>query len=331
MRSRSSRLLAPAVLALAVLAGAPASALVPASTDVVPAAGTAPETTIRPATLERGADPAVPQLLGKTILDGDVRVEVAAQEVQLLGRSGDEYVVLVYPRDASARLQRVAADGTRETIRTDVRGDVVLSRDGLQVLENVLRDGGARTVVTVRSAETGEREVRRSFRGHVRVLDADEERAVLGGSSPSRTLWWHTRTDGTSRISGREGYFADIRADRVATMSGTGEDLCSVLASLPPQAEVLWRSCRRAVVAAAPNGRRLVTTHVYSDGPVGSLQVHGDHGRLLASYDIAGSFGLSTWETGRAMLVQAYGTKKAAIVRCELGDCERASRRVDAP
>lgn len=325
MRSRSSRLLVPAVLALAVLAGAPSAALVPT------AVGTAPETTIRPATLERGANPAVPQLLGRTILDGDVRVKVAAGEVQLIGKSGDEYVVLVHPRNASARVQRVAADGTRETIRKDVRGDVALSRDGLQVFENVLRDGGERTVVTVRSAETGERQARRGFRGYVRVLDADEERAVLGGSSPSRTLWWHTRTDGTSRISGREGYFADIRADRVATMSGTGEDLCSVLATLPPQAEVLWRSCRRAVVASSPNGRRLVTTHVYSDGPVSSLQVNGDHGRLLASYDIAGSLGLATWETDRAMLVQAFGTRKAAIVRCELADCERASRRIDAP
>jgi len=320
VRSRSARLLAPAALAVAAVGASLTSAT----------AGTPPETTIKPASLERGENPAVPQLLGKTILDGDLRIKVAAEEVQLLGRSGDEYVVLVYPRNGSARVQRVAADGDRETIIKNVDGDTLLSRDGQQVFESVVSTD-ARTVVTVRDADSGDREARRTFRGYLRVLDADNGRAILGASSPGRTFRWKTGTGGIVKIAGREGYFADIHADRFATFVGTGESACSTLSSLPPQAEVLWHSCQQAVTAASPNGRRLVTQNIYSDGPVGDLQVSGDHGRLLAGYDTSGYFGRVAFETNRAVLVQAYGTKKAAIVRCVLGECDRASRLIDAP
>lgn len=324
MRSRSARLLAPAVLALAVCA----AGLSPATAAV--AAG-APETVIKPASLERGANPRIPQLLGRTILDRDLRIKVPGREVQLLGASGDDYVVLVYPRSGSPRVLRIATDGTRETVVRDVDGDVTLSRDGAQVFESVLKVPGGRTVVIVRDAETGERETRRTFRGYVDVLDADNGRAILGGSSPARTLRWNTRTDGQVKIAGKAGYFADIRADRFATIAGTGENLCSTLATLPPESEVLWRSCKRAVIAASPNGQRLLTVHVYTDGPNGSFSVRGDHGRVIADYDIDGSFGSATFETNRAVLIQAYGTNKSAIVRCVLADCERASRRIDAP
>ena len=320
MRSRSARRLTPVVLALAVVGAGLTSAT----------AGTPPETTIKPASLERGDNPAIPQMLGKTILDGDRRIKVAGVEVQLLGTSGDDYVVLVYPRNGSPRVQRIAADGASEPIMKNVEGDVAPSRDGKQVYERVLRSDAESTVI-VRDAQTGDRELRRTFRGYVRVLDADNGRAILGGSSPARTLRWNTRTGGTVKIAGREGYFADIRADRFATITGEGENLCSVLSSLPSKSDVLCRSCKRGVLAASPNGRRLVITDVYRDGPTSSLQVHRHHGRLLASYDTPGSFGRAAFETNRAVLIEAMGTKKTAIVRCRPGDCERASRRIDSP
>ena len=316
MRSRS-RLLTPVVLALAVVAASLTSAT----------AGTAPETTIKPASLERGEAPGVPQMLGRTILDGGERIKVPGREVQLLGKSGNDYVVLVYPRSGSPRVQRVSAFGDRTTIMKGVEGDVRLSSDGDQIFETVTRQS-ARTVVVVRDAHTGDRQARRTFRGFVRALDAADGRAILGGSSPARTFRWNTRKGGVVKIAGQEGYFADIRADRFAAMRGTGENLCSVLSSLPPKAEVLWRSCKRAVVAASPNGRRVMTTYVYGDGPNTSLSLRGDHGRVIADYDIVGSFGGSTFETNRAMLIEAFGANKTAIVRCVLDNCERASRRI---
>ncbi len=297
---------------------------------VVPADESPRTITIRPAHLERGKDPAIPQVLGKTIIDGDLRIKIAAQEVQLYGRSGHDYVVGVYLRNGRERVQRVAPDGSRKTLMNRINGDVVLSRDGLQVSETVVRPG-ATSVVTVRDAYTGDRLAHRIFRGYIRVLDADKNRAVLGGSAPKRTLWWRIPADRTKRIATREGYFADIRADRVATLTnGPHTSACSVLTALSAPRRTVWRSCNQAVVASSPNGRRLLTQYIRMDGPVGQLSVHGSHGRLFVTYRTEGSFGRSAWGNNRSVLVQTSGTKKAAIVRCHVNACERATKLIDA-
>lgn len=321
MPARTVRLLAATALSLAILgATLGAAAVATAQPDDT--------VTIKPAALERGADPAVPQLLGTTVLHGDVRLRFAAQEVQLFGMSGDGYVVGVWKRRGE-RVLRVTADGDRETVRPDIDGDLLLSRDGEQLLETVVRSG-PRSVVRVYDARTGDRLARRAFRGAVQVLDADEERAVLGIGSPDRTLWWHTRTDDTMRISRRIGYFADIRAGRIATLTGNPYDGgCSVFAPLASPREALWRSCEQAVLALSPNGRRLLTAHLLMDGPLGTVSVHGERGRRIATYRSTGWFGRSVWESNREVLLATYGARRAAIVRCEGGACERASGLVD--
>jgi hypothetical protein len=223
---------------------------------------------------------------------------------------------------------RVTADGDRETVVPDIDGDLVLSSDGEQLLETVVRSG-PRSVVRVHDARTGDRLVRRAFRGAVQVLDADEERAVLGIGSPDRTLWWHTRTDDTQRISRRVGYFADIRAARIATLTGNPYDGgCSVFAPLATPRDALWRSCGQAVLALAPNGRRLLTTHLLMDGPIGTVRVYGERGRRIATYRSTGWFARGAWESNQELLLTTYGARRAALVRCEGEDCERASRRV---
>ncbi len=286
--------------------------------------------TIKPANLERGKDPGIPQLLGKTIIDGTVRITIAAQEVQLYGKSGPDYVVGVYLRNGHERVQRVAPDGSRKTLMNRINGDVVLSRDGLQVSETVVRPG-ATSVVTVRDAYTGDRLAHRTFRGYIRVLDAQKNRAILGGSAPNRTLWWRISTDRTKRIAAREGYFADIRADRVATFTHAPHtSACSILTALSPPRRTLWRSCDQAVVASSPNGGRLLTQYIRMDGPVGQQSVHGSHGRLFVTFRTEGSFGRSAWGNNRSVLMQTAGKKKAAIVRCHVNACERASKLINA-
>jgi len=42
-------------------------------------------------------------------------------------------------------------------------------------------------------------------------------------------------------------------------------------------------------------------------------------------------FGLVSWETARALLLQTNGPRKSALVRCVRADCERASRVRSAP
>ncbi|WP_372729972.1 hypothetical protein [Nocardioides sp.] len=316
MRLRSPRLLVPA---LAILALA-----------VAPASFAAEPTTIDPGSLERGDNPRVPQVLGTTILDGDVKIRIKAQEVQLYGTSDDDYVVGVW-QDGRSSVQRVAVDGSRRTVREGITGDITLSRDGEQLIESVYRAGGT-TVITVRDARTGDRLNRHRFTGYTSVLDADAGRAVLGASSPGRTVSWRTDTSLVRRISGREGYFADIRADRLAVLTGHPYDGgCSVVSSLTAPNRPLWRSCSQGVVSASPNGKRLLTMHLLSDGPNGTLSVHRDHGRQVASYRAAYAFGRSGFETNRSVLMVAEGSEKTALVRCRVGECERASKRVARP
>ncbi|MFY9915679.1 MAG: hypothetical protein WAK18_13495 [Nocardioidaceae bacterium] len=317
------RLLVAGLLALVGL-GSPLSA------GAVTADESARAITIKPASLERGKDPGIPQLLGKTIIDGTVRIKIAAQEVQLYGKSGNDYVVGVYLRNGHERVQRVAPDGSRNTIMNRINGDVVLSRDGLQVSETVVRPG-AISVVTVRDAYTGDRLAHRTFHGYIRVLDAEKNRAILGGSAPNRTLWWRIPTDGIKRIATREGYFADIRADRVASFTNAPHaGACSILTTLSAPRRTLWRSCDQAVVASSPNGRRLLTQYIRMDGPVSRQSVHGSHGRLFVNFRTKGSFGRSAWGNNRSVLMQTSGTKKAAIVRCHVNACERASKLINA-
>ncbi|WP_180936457.1 hypothetical protein [Nocardioides ungokensis] len=233
----------------------------------------------------------------------------------------------VRPGDGTSSVQRVAADGTTTPVMDRIRGDILLSDDGLQLFEAVQRSGSS--VVTVRDAATGDRVTGRTFRGYVRVLDAAAGRAVLGASAPSRTFRWNTATDTTSRINGDEGYFADIRADRLASfVAAPGDTACGDVTTLTGARTTLWRSCRQAVLATSPNGRRLLTQSLVTDGPVGQLSMYTDHGRRLATYRTPGSFGPGAWESNRSVLITAYGTRKTAIVRCGVDACERASEQI---
>ena len=313
MRSRNLRLLAGTALAAALAA-------------VVPAASAAPaERELRPAALPRGANPAVPFVIGTTILDGATRVKVDAAEVQLLGTAGGDYVAIVYPGGERGRVERISPDGERTIVRERFRGELTLSRDGEHLFEALVGER-PRTVVRVLDPVTGERTGRQELRGYVRVLDADAGRAVLGVTSPARTLTWDVDAGATQRVVDRQAYFADIRADRLGTYTrDVTQGGCSVLRPLSSPGEVLWRSCEQAVGAVSPDGRRVLARTISLDGPIGYLWVRTGTGRLLASYSAPTGFGHSAWEAPRSVVMTVQGSKKQALVRCAAGDCERAS------
>lgn len=317
MTSRPARLLAALGLALAVLCAG--GSLAHAAADT---------TRIRPGQLERGDDPGVTTVLGTTILDGTTRIAVDADEIQLLGGSLDDYVAVVYDANGSA-VQRIAEDGTRTTLVQRVRGDFQLSQDGERLVQTRNR-GSRKALVQVRDAVTGNVVARHRFRGFVAVLDADGDRVLLGGSAPDRTLSWASHADEVTRVAGKTGYFADLRADRLAVFTDDAYDGgCSALSTVTNPHRKIWRSCSDAVIAAAPNGRRVVTVALLQDGPIGQVSVRKAHGRLLDRYRLRGEhrFGGIQWETRKALLVGVVGPKRSTVVRCEGGDCERASRR----
>jgi len=189
----------------------------------------------------------------------------------------------------------------------------------------VLKDGEGRTHVV--DARTGRQIVSRDFPRYTGVLDVDGGRAVLFSMAPARTLWWNFVADTTRPILRRGAGAADIGADRLSTFTGDPyQGGCTVVSSLRRPRQVLWRSCEDRPIAFSPNGRRMVTTDILSDG-LGPGEVTArttKGGKRLAAYR-AYWFGAIAWETDRALLMDANTRRRAATVRCVVAECERAS------
>ena len=295
----------------------------------VPASAAAPTISLKPAKIERGADASGPHVVGSTIRDGDTRVTVRWPNVSLLGTSGTAYVVAVSKKDGShAKVLRVRPSGRTSTLATGRdASNVVLSADGSELLSSPWASRKS-TTIKVLDARTGDLVEKRTFPGSASVLAADAGRAVIGSWGPNRTLWWDYTTDETRRINKRVGYAADIAADRVASYTGDPYDGgCSVVTDLGAHPTRLWRSCDERVEEFSPSGSRIATVYILSDG-IGPGRVSArrtDGGKLLASYDASGWFGLLRWESNTALLLDTYGTKKWTTIRCTAGTCDRAS------
>ena len=302
----------------AIALGAVLAALVvPLAT---PAVADAPTIEIKPAQLERGADSTVPRMVGDTtIVHGDVRIELD-EPGYLLGQSGAEYVVASFPQ-----ILRVSADGTTEEVtRYGKSGDPMLSSDGADVL--ISRLVRARTMIRVVDATSGELISTGRFSRYAAVLDAYDSRAVLTATSPQRVLSWNYRSGATKRVVRRGAGTADIVADRLATLTGdVYEGGCTVVSQLTRPRNVLWRSCEEIPISFSPNGKRMVTVHLLTDGlGPGTVRLRTARGKLIATYE-AYYFGSIDWETNRSLLLDAHTRNRAAIVRCDGADCERAS------
>ena len=96
-------------------------------------------------------------------------------------------------------------------------------------------------------------------------------------------------------------------------------------------ADRVWRSCDERIETANADGSRIATVDILSDriGP-NRFIVRNAAGGKLATYNTAGSFGLAQFEDKYDLLLDTTGQRYAAIVRCDLGGCERASDLRDA-
>lgn len=307
---------ATAVLLAAALTGTPSLA----STATV---------TIRPAELERGANPQVPWVFDGELLDGRVRVDVP-DSAWLLGRSGVDYLVQV-PGDDASRVVRVAPDESRtRVLAVPAAHQVMLASDGTTLIRTAQRrvEGVWRTVLHLHDPVTGTETDRRRFSGIVDVLDAEAGRAVLSSWTPrERTLLWDLVADTTEELARQRGYLADLSADRLGTFTKDPYlGGCAVLRVLSRPGEVLSRSCDERATAVSPSGLRVATIHILSDGigPQG-VTVRRDTGPRLADYRAAGWFGRVDFETDRALLLETSGRERQAVVRCAGTACERAS------
>lgn len=307
---------------LSTLAGALAAAALIAGTAVA----AVPMTEVEPATLTRGADVAVPYIENRTtFVDGDLEVPLGGTWATLLGRSGADHLVGVRGKgDRVVTVRRVSPSGAVSDVVAVRRStDVQLSQNGRRLV--VVGHGNGRTApVTVRSAITGAKQKTRRFAfPEVRGMRGAK---VLVSSWDSGTSWWDTRKDTVTRLTARPAGFVDIGNNMLASYTDEPyEGGCTVLSTLSDPGTTLWKSCQERIDAISPDGSRIVTVHLLSDG-IGSneVRVRSVAGTELARYRTRLFFGAIRWEGETTLLVETAG-KKTALVRCALTACENAT------
>ncbi|MCY7395611.1 MAG: hypothetical protein LH468_05540 [Nocardioides sp.] len=288
---------------------------------------------LKPTQLPRGGDVAVPHIEGTTVVDGSTRIPVTGSErVTLLGRSGAGYVVAAFDDQGRQHVLRATTSGVTPLVRPSRKGDLVqLSADGTR-LAQAASTRGTRTRVRVWDAGSGALVGSRTLTGSTTLLDLDGSRVLLHNDVVATQLW-SPDTDAVTAVSKRRGYRADIAADRLATFDRDPFDGgCTVVSRLSKPGKPLWRSCNERVESWSGDGRRMATVDLLSDG-IGPSQVlvRGAGGASKAVYRIRGYFGLLTWESAKALLLEAYGRKKGATLRCTGATCVRASDLVPTP
>ena len=271
--------------------------------------------------LSRGPAVAVAHVEGTTVVDGDIRIAVAAATLRYVGRSGTSYVV----EADDERVLRVAPDGTSNVLARTSDAPSLLSDDGAQLASTRTRRG-PRTTVTVRSAVTGEPIARRGFTGRVSALDVDAGRVLVSGLR--RTVLWDAGTGGVEVVFRAGAYLADLGLDLVALHGRLlAEGSCTRLVRISSGASV-WSSCSDSVLAFNPDGTRWVTTTAYQDGPTTVARVRTVDGREVGRYRLGGPLYLGglRWESPTALLLEALGSRRSGWFRCTDVGCELAGQ-----
>lgn len=316
-----------------------AAACAAALLTVGPAEADAPH--LDPASLPRGADPAVAYLVDDTIRDGSARVPATKR-----GEHDALWVVaggyLLRDHDVGARrLVRVvfvSQTGERRLVaRSRDLIDVEVSASGRRIAVRVPLDrAGQRSVVTVSRPRSGRVVAQREFR-LARLAALTDHRVLLGrrvGWRDPATVWWNHDRNTLRRIADQAAVDADVQHNRVVLDRSTVGEFCNRVALLTRSATTLWRSCRIYPHQWSPDGIRAIATHTYFDaaGTDRWWVVDGRTGDRRAR--ITGRLDWdAVWEDDRHFLTAAQSDAgKAAVIRCNLaGTCERASQTWNVP
>lgn len=314
--------LALGALALALCAGtlvapaqaAPASA--PASTEV------------KPAKLKRGADSSVAHFDGSTLVVGSERIPTKLQGHRtVLGTEADGDHLVSAERSRRTTVARVTPDGEVSVVARIHRPAQVIASSDLNrvVFTTAYR---ARTVLSVRTVDTGIGILQRSFPGHLQTLAAGPHRVLVSQTHKNRTStwWWNPTTNRTQHVSNWRGYRADLASDRLALLEGDPyQDACQRVVRLSAPRKTLWRSCADRVDAFGPTGM-MATVHILSDGlGPNHVALRRVGGRAVARFHTSGWFGDMVFEGPRALVTYAAGRSQAARIRCLPRGCERIS------
>ena len=310
-----------ALLAMGATAAAPLLVTAPAE---------AAETiTIKPASLPRGPDISGARLDGTTIVDGDVSVKVKRPRVILYGKWHDQYVAATGNSAwDKVKLVRISAGGTVTLLREFIDPfTAVLDADDDQIAYSY---GGNTQKPTLAAYDLGlDKEVSvHGFAAIPQLLAFDDGLIVASFGPPkAKTFTWNTVTNDVVRVNTKQGNYASVAHDLLGYYSKDPQrGGCQVLAHLSDPGDVLWTSCDERIDAVSPDGKRLATIPLMTDG-LGSrdVVVRKATGKELAHYTVGFFFGRVWWETGTKLLMDANGKTQAATVRCQVAACNRAT------
>ena len=317
------RLLTTTTALLAMAATAVAPLLVTAPADA------AETITIKPASLPRGPDISGAHLDGTTIVDGDVSVKVKRPNVILYGKWHDQYVAAT---GSSAwdkvKLVRISATGTvtvlREfidpfTAQLDAENDQIAYSYG---------DSTQKPTLAVYDLGLDEEASIHSFAAIPTSSAFGDGLAVASFGPPkAKTFTWNTVTNDVVRVNTKQGNYASVAHDLLGYYSKDPQfGGCQVLAHLSDPGDVLWTSCDERIDAVSPDGKRIATIPLLTDGlGARDVIVRKANGKELAHYTVGFFFGRVWWETGTKLLMDANGKTQAATVRCKVADCNRAT------
>lgn len=310
-----------ALLALAATAVAPLLVATPAD---------AAETiAIKPASLPRGPDIAGPHLDGTTIVEGDVSVKVKRPNVILYGKWHDQYVVATGNRAwDNVKLVRISATGKVTLLREFIDPFTAsLDAENDQIAYSY---GGSTQKPTLAVYDLGlDEEV--SVHGFVAMPDlvAFGDGVIVASFHPpkAKTITWNTVTDEIVKVNAKRSNYASVAHDLLGYFSKDPQfGGCQVLAHLSDPGDVLWNNCDERIDAVSPDGKRIATIPLLTDG-LGSrdVVVRKVNGKRLAHYTVNFFFGRVWWETNTKLLMDANGKVRAATVRCVVAVCNRAT------
>lgn len=306
-----------------------AAAVVLGTSLAAPAQAAAP-IDLQPEDLDRGSDVAVAHIVDGDFVLGNRTVDVGGDRATVLGKAGKAWLVGTSNSSGSGkfRIVRVKADNTTTVIKRGV------SFYELKISENgryfVHPGRGNRKAMPIRvfSARNGKLKTERKFANFPTVLGMDGSRVLLStwSTNDTGTSSWDTSTDSMTTLSTRPANLVDIGNDLLASYTKDPYNGgCVVLTRLSDVSTRLWKSCSERVAAFSPDGERMATIGILSDGiGPGVVQEREIDGSSLATYATEW-FGRIEFEDDTDLLLEVNGTTKAATVRCSEGSCENAT------
>jgi hypothetical protein len=313
-----------ALLALAapLLVGAPSSAA-------------PPDIEIKPGALTRGPDIAGAHLDGTTIVDGDVTVKLNARRAMLYGKWDKYYVAATGDREwGNVKLWRVSPAGVKKLLAELIDPfNTVLDPDDGQIAYSY-GDATSKPTIAVYDLTQKEEVAVNAFASLPSLLDFDEGVVVASFFDfKVKTITWDTVADETLKVNRKRANFASVVHNLLGFYSKEPFDGgCQVLTHLDDVTDVIWTSCEERIDAVSPDGKRVATIALLSDG-IGpaDVMVRKLRGAPVAHYSINGWFGRIWWETSTKLLMESNGRSQAATVRCKVDVCNRATDLEPSP